>query len=94
MANVKAIIQLVGNEEDVLSFIGLCAKIELLGIWGASRIIPVDVDGDGSARLRFSIESEVKNIGKVDMIKSWWDVNKEDFKKQIDSKMETHYIGE
>jgi hypothetical protein len=94
MSNVKATIELVGNQEDVLSFIGLCAKIELLGIWGASRTIPVDVDGDGSARLRFNVEAEVKDKGKVDMIKSWWDVNKENFKKQIDSKVETHYIGE
>lgn len=94
MSNVKVNIELVGNQEDVLSFVGLCAKIELLGIWGASRTIPVDIDGDGSARLKFNIEAEVKNKGKVDLIQSWWEVNKDNFKKQVDNKIETHYIGE
>ena len=93
MSNVKVTIELVGNQEDVLSFIALCAKIELLGIWGASRTIPVDVDGDGSARLRFNIEAEVENRGKVDLIQSWWEKNKENFKKQLNSEIETHYIG-
>lgn len=91
---VKVNIELLGNETDVLSFIGLCANIELLGIWGASRIIPVDVDGDGSARLKFKIEAEVENKGKVDLIQSWWEVNKDNFKKQLYSKIETHYIGD
>lgn len=91
---VKQIIELVGNEEDVLSFIGLCAKIELLGIWGASRTIPVDIDGDGSARLSFNIKANIRDQGEVDMIKAWWDVNKKDFEKQIHSKIKTHYIGE
>jgi len=94
MSNVKVTIELVGNQDDVLSFIGLCAKIELLGIWGASRTIPVDVDGDGSARLKFNIEAEVKSKGKVDLVQAWWEKNKDNFKKQLDSKIETHYIGE
>lgn len=94
MSNVKVTIELVGNQDDVLSFIGLCAKIELLGIWGASRTIPVDVDGDGSARLKFNIEAEVANKGKVDLVQAWWEKNKDNFKKQLDSKIETHYIGE
>ena len=94
MSNVKVTIELVGNQDDVLSFIGLCAKIELLGIWGASRTIPVDVDGDGSARLKFNIQAEVENKGKVDLVQAWREKNKDNFKKQIDSKIETHYIGE
>ena len=94
MSNVKVIIELVGNQDDVLSFVGLCAKIELLGIWGASRTIPVDVDGDGSARLNFNIEAEVENKGKVDLVQAWWEKNKDNFEKQLDSKIETHYIGE
>lgn len=94
MSNVKVVIELTGNEDDVLSFIGLCSKIELLGIWGASRIIPVDVDGDGSARLHFNIEAEVEGRGKVDLVEAWWEKNKENFKKQLDSKIQTHYIGD
>lgn len=91
---VKLKIELVGNEEDVLSFVGLCAKIELLGICGASRTIPVDVDGDGSARLKFDIKANVADKGEVDLIDAWWLKNKENFKKQLDSKIETHFIGE
>ena len=94
MEKVKVIIELVGNQEDVLSFIGLCAKIELLGMWGSSRTIPVNVDGDGSARLQFNIEAEVKDKGKVDLVQSWWKNNKDNFKKQVDSTIEPHYIGE
>lgn len=90
----KINIELIGNEEDVLSFVGLCAKIELLGIWGASRTIPVDVDGDGSARLNFKVEAEVENKGKVDLIQAWWEKNKNNFKNQLNNKIETHYIGE
>lgn len=91
---VKLKIELVGNEEDVLSFVGLCAKIELLGIWGASRTIPVDIDGDGSARLKFDIKANVADKGEVDLIDAWWSKNKENFKKQLDSKIETHFIGD
>lgn len=94
MSNVKLNIELIGNEEDVLSFVGLCAKMELLGIYGASRTIPVDIDGDGSARLKFNIEAEVEGKGRVDLIQAWLDKNKERFKNQLDSKIETHYIGE
>lgn len=91
---VKVNIELFGDEEEVLEFVGLCAKIELLGSWGANRTIPLAVDGDGSARLKFNIISEVKNQGKVDLIESWTKVNREQFKKQVDSEIETHYIGE
>lgn len=91
---VKLNIELVGNEEDVLSFVGLCAKIELLGIWGASRTIPVDVDGDGSGRLTFNIKAEVEGKGEIDLIESWRKKHRDDFQKQINDKIKTHYIGE
>jgi hypothetical protein len=42
-----------GNEQDLRSFLGLCATIAWLSSAGASRRIPVEVDGDGSADLRF-----------------------------------------
>lgn len=91
---VKLKIELVGNEDDVLSFVSLCAKIELLGIWGASRTIPVDVDGDGSARLKFDIKANIVDKGEIDLIDVWWSKNKETFKMQLDSQIETHFIGE
>lgn len=94
MSNVKVNIELIGNEEDVLSFIGLCAKIELLGIWGANRTIPVTVDGDGSARLIFNAKAEVENRGTVDLVQFWKENNRDDFEEQLYSEIKTHYIGE
>lgn len=92
---VKINIELTGNEEDVLSFVGLCSKIELLGLWGASRTIPVDVDGDGSANLRFNIKADVQDRGEVDLIDEWWKHNKDKFNEEVDNdKIKTHYIGE
>lgn len=92
---VKINIEVSGNKEDVLSFVGLCSKIELLGLWGANRTIPVDVDGDGSADLRFKIEAEVENEGTVDLIDEWWKHNRDKFNEEVDNnKIKTHYIGE
>jgi len=92
---IKLNIELTGNEEDVLSFVGLCAKIQLLSMWGSSRIIPVSIDGDGSCDLKFNIITEVKDKGEVDLIKEWKYIHKDTFYKEIDKeKLETHYIGE
>lgn len=94
MPTVKVNIGLIGDEDDVLSFIALCGKIQMLGELGASRIIPVDIDGDGSARFRFKIEAEVKDIGPIDLITQWRKHNGDNFKNQIETKIDKHYIGE
>lgn len=92
---VKVNIKLTGNEENVLSFIELCAKIQLLSDLGVSAIIPVEVDGDGSTDLKFSIKAEVEGEGKIDMIDSWKKHNTKIFMCQIDNgNLETQYIGE
>ncbi len=92
---VKLTIELFGNEEDVLSFVGLCSKIELMGLWGVSRTIPLSVDGDGSADLKFNIKANIENKGEVDLIKAWKEKYKEKFQNEVDSsEMQTHYIGE
>lgn len=92
---IKVNIELSGNEEDVLSFIGLCAKIQLLGEIGSSTTIPVCVDGDGSANLAFKIVAEVLGKGEVDMVRAWKERYRDSFLKQADSdRVQVHYIGE
>lgn len=92
---VKLNIELVGNEEDVLSFVALCAKIQVLGQYGASRTIPVDIDGDGSARLYFNIKTKIKDKDEeVDLIDVWMEKRLKSFKEEVDNEIETHYIGE
>lgn len=49
----KITVSVVGPEDQLRSFVQLCKTIEWLGDVGASRTVIVDVDGDGSACLRF-----------------------------------------
>lgn len=54
MAGKKlAYIKVYANQTDLIDFLTLCKKIEYLSSVGASREIPVHVDGDGSADFRF-----------------------------------------
>lgn len=94
MSNVKVNIELVGNEEDVLSFIALCGKIQIIGELGTSGTIPVNIDGDGSARLWFKVEAQVKDMGKIDLISQWREHNGDNFKRQMETNINKHYIGE
>lgn len=96
MSKVKINIELVGNEDDVLSFASLCAKIQMCGQLGCSRTIPVEVDGDGSARLRFDIKTPTKT-GERDLMKDWDEACRDSFKRDLDnipSHLPTHFIGE
>lgn len=91
----KINIEITGNEDSILEFIALCGKIEMLCSSGSSRRIMVDIDGDGSANLKFKATTEVVNLGKVDLIKSWKDENSENFMNKIDSGKDIkHSIGE
>lgn len=89
----KITIEVVGEESELLEFVALCAKIELLGMWGCNRTIPVEVDGDGSGRLIFSSFADVKDKGTVDLMHAWCNYGQDDFKIQIDNEIKTHYIG-
>lgn len=51
-------IRVMGGEEEIREFLGLCALIQQLGAEGASGTISTVVDGDGSARLRFNVNGE------------------------------------
>jgi hypothetical protein len=50
-------------EPELKEFLRLCAKIQYLGVVGASRNINVSVDGDGSGRVKFAM---VHPDGKVE----------------------------
>jgi len=91
---VKVNIELIGNEEDVLSFVALCAKIHMMCSLGTSNTIPVVVDGDGSGDLRFKAIGELKD-GPVDLIKSWKETFGSEFKDELEGEpCKEHYIGE
>ncbi len=96
---IKQTIEICGSHTEVLEFIQLCAKIELLSSVGANRTIKVTVDGDGSADLKFTaralIENENGGKDNVDLVELWKEKNRNQFIKQIDSgEMEEHFIGE
>ena len=94
---VKLNIEIIGEETEILEFAALCSKIEILGSIGASRTIPLDVDGDGSARLRFKIIAPTKK-GDRDLMEEWKKLNFKSFLADVESnssgKLKTHYIGE
>lgn len=97
---IKQTIEITGSDTEVLEFIALCAKIELLSSVGANRTIEVTVDGDGSADLKFNAiaitDSEAgDSIIEVDLVKMWIERNRNQFIEQIDSdEMQEHFIGE
>lgn len=76
----KINLEIVGDENTILEFIALCAKLDLLGSVGSSRTIPVFYDGDGSARLRFKCNVPGKNTDSdVELIQLWKDRHGYDF---------------
>ncbi len=97
---IKQIIEISGGNAEVLEFIALCAKIEILSSVGANRTIEVVVDGDGSADLKFNaiatVESQIgDHLIEVDLIEMWKEKNRNQFIKQIDlNEMHEHFIGE
>jgi len=46
------------NKTELVEFLRVCGAIQWCGRAGASRDIPVSVDGDGSGRLAFWLEDE------------------------------------
>lgn len=60
MKEYKLTLEVVGGKAEIIEFLELCSKIELLGSIGSSRELRVFVDGDGSARLRFETPEKPK----------------------------------
>lgn len=81
-------IRVSGNDESLLEFIALCRKIHLLCNWGACRVIPVVVDGDGNANLRFEMLDPL-----VDEFSE--SISLQGFGDEVDgSELSDHWIGE
>jgi hypothetical protein len=58
MEKKKVTIELVASEDQIVQFLRLCGIIQNLGQLGASRSIKLFVDGDGAARLKFTLRDE------------------------------------
>lgn len=84
MKKYYANIKVSGNETDLGDFLLLCKKIEYLCRVGASRTIPVVIDGDGSADLQFDFGDIEVNIDELKL------------ERELDSgeNLENLYIGE
>jgi len=87
-------IEVIGDSTEILEFVALCGKIELLGHFGANRTIPVTVDGDGSGQLLFKANATVDGKENVDLIGIWKTKQSENFESEVDSEIKEHHIGE
>lgn len=100
MEQYYANIKVTGGKEEIDEFLQLLCKIQVLGSVGANRTIPVAVDGDGSARLRFETTDTDENlIDRLrDAVNNGRTINMDDkpFLEQLDkgTELETHFIGE
>lgn len=62
-------LKVVASVPDLADLLVLLGVIQHLGEIGASRVIPLHVDGDGSARFTFYMNGEKINSIKVDASK-------------------------
>jgi hypothetical protein len=82
--------KVVGQEEELKSFTTLLQLIQSFGRYGMSRKVKVDVDGDGSGRLGFSI---LKEDGKKEELPPFQLDELRQLEKTTEHKY-TVYIGE
>lgn len=92
MENYYVDIRVTGGKEEINELLVLLTKIQVLGSVGSNRTIPVTVDGDGSARLKFETPSYEDN--QIDKIRKFDSVKK--FIEEVESgeDISVHYIGE
>lgn len=92
MENYYVDIRVTGGKEEINELLVLLTKIQVLGSVGSNRTIPVTVDGDGSARLRFETTSTENN--QIDKIRDFNSIKK--FIEEVESgeDISGHYIGE
>lgn len=92
MENYYVDIRVTGGKEEINELLVLLTKIQVLGSVGSNRTIPVTVDGDGSARLRFETTSTEDN--QIDKIRDFNSIKK--FIEEVESgeDISGHYIGE
>lgn len=59
MAKNKLDLSIIANETDLQEFVKLCGLIQFLGQVGSSREVRLFIDGDGSARFKFTVNDEL-----------------------------------
>lgn len=88
----------IGNDDELLQFINLCAKINYLCKNGTSEQINLIIDGDGSAgNLKFECILNNEGMDNVDMLKKWENRNADKFVESFNistNRKHIHYIGE
>jgi len=83
------------SDEDLKDFLIALRKIQYCGDVGANRLLPIQIDGDGSGGI--NIEMHEKEIGDVKLKNLREIVNLDENKtKNVDDghDFETHCIGE
>ena len=92
MENYYLDIRVSGGKEEIKELLELLTKIQILGSVGSNRTIPVTVDGDGSARLRFTTTSTEED--QIEKIKEFRSIQKFISEIQDGGNISEHYIGE
>jgi len=83
------------SDEDLKDFLIALRKIQYCGDVGANRLLPIQIDGDGSGGI--NVEMHEKEITDVKLKNLREIVNLDENKmKSVDDghDFETHYIGE
>jgi hypothetical protein len=91
MENYYVDVRVSGGKEELRELLELLTKIQILGSIGANRTIPVTVDGDGSARLRFTTTSTEED--EVKKIMEFREIQKFISEVEEGSNISEHYIG-
>jgi hypothetical protein len=92
MENYYLDIRVSGGKEEIQELLELLTKIQILGSIGSNRTIPVTVDGDGSARLRFTSTSTEED--QFEKIKEFRSIQKFISEVEEGGDISEHYIGE
>jgi hypothetical protein len=92
MENYYVDVRVSGGKEELRELLELLTKIQILGSIGANRTIPVTVDGDGSARLRFTTTSTEEH--EVKKIMEFREIQKFISEVEEGGNISEHYIGE
>ena len=67
----KLDLTVIGNEIEINELLFILRKIEWCGNIGASRTLPIHVDGDGSGRLHFYVKQVPKEEQGKKVDPSW-----------------------
>ncbi len=86
------------SDQDLTDFLVALRKIQYCGDIGANRLLPIQIDGDGSGGIDIEIHTEeIINLdrSKLKNIREIINLDESKLKKVNDgNNFETHYIGE